>query len=154
MHSNRHRHESPAQTKGCLVRWGSFYDVTVNLLTLGHADRLRQLTLDQALLKSGESILDVGCGTGRVTIPAKLRIGEDGNAAGMDPAPEMIALANRRAERVGLQIDFRVGVIEALPFPDATFDVVTSSLMMHHLPHPLQVKGVAETLRVLKAGGF
>jgi ubiquinone/menaquinone biosynthesis C-methylase UbiE len=151
MHTHPHHSESAAQTEGRLVPWASFYDLTVTLLTLGHADRLRQLTLDQALLKPGESILDVGCGTGGVTIPAKIRVGENGSAAGIDPALEMIAVARRKAERARLEIDFRVGVIEALPFPDETFDVVTSSLMMHHLPAHLQVKGVAEILRVLRS---
>jgi ubiquinone/menaquinone biosynthesis C-methylase UbiE len=153
MHTHTHGNESPAQTEGRLIRWGAFYDLSVNIMTLGQASRLRRMTVDQALLKPGESVLDVGCGTGGVTIPAKIRVGENGNAAGIDPSPEMIAVANRKAERGGLQIDFRVGVIESLPFPDETFDAVTSSLMMHHLPADLQVKGVAEILRVLKPGG-
>lgn len=153
MHTHTHGHKSPAQTEGRLIRWGSFYDLTVNLMTLGRANRLRDLTLDQSLLNPGESLLDVGCGTGGVTIPAKLRVGENGSAAGIDPAPEMITVAKRKAQRAGLQIDFRVAVIESLPFPDASFDVVTSSLMMHHLPHHLQVKGLTEILRVLKPGG-
>jgi ubiquinone/menaquinone biosynthesis C-methylase UbiE len=65
----------------------------------------------------------------------------------------MIAVAAQKARRKGLEIDFRLGVIEALPYADASFDVVTSSLMMHHLPEHLQVKGLAEIYRVLKPGG-
>jgi ubiquinone/menaquinone biosynthesis C-methylase UbiE len=148
-----HSHESPAQTEGRLIRWATFYDGLVNIVTLGHAGMLRSQTLDHAMLKPGEKVLDVGCGTGGVTIPAKRRVGQDGSTAGIDPAPEMIAVAKKKALRSGLEIDFRVGVIESLPYEDATFDVVTSSLMMHHLPEDLRVKGLAEVKRVLKPGG-
>ncbi len=153
MHKHTHSPESTAQTEGRLVPWASFYDLLVNILTLGRAHRLRILTVDQALLQPGETLLDVGCGTGGVTIPARIRVGESGSAVGIDPAPEMIAVARRKASRAGLEVDFRVGVIESLPFPDETFDAVTSSLMMHHLPQHLQVKGFAEVKRVLKPGG-
>lgn len=153
MHTGTHLPESPAPTEGRLIPWASFYDLTVNLMTLGRASRLRRMTVDQALLQPGETLLDVGCGTGGVTIPAKMRVGIKGSAAGIDPDPEMIALARRKAKRAGIEIDFRVGVIESLPFPDETFDVATSSLMMHHLPEHLQVEGLAEIRRVLKPGG-
>jgi len=148
-----HSHENPAQTEGRLIRWASSYDLLTGFLTFGQAKRLRNLTIDQALLKPGEAILDVGCGTGGVTIPAKRRVGINGRAAGIDPSPEMIAVAQKKAQRMGLEIDFRMGVIEALPYPDASFDVVTSSLMMHHLPEHLQVKGLVEIYRVLIPGG-
>ncbi len=125
----------------------------MNLLTLGQAWRLRKLTIEQALICAGDHVLDVGCGTGDVTLPAKVRAGRDGHAYGIDPAPEMIAAARVKAAQKGLEIDFRVGVIESLPFPDASMDVVTSSLMMHHLPDDLKVRGLAEIYRVLKSGG-
>lgn len=153
MQTHTHGSASPAPTEGRLIRWAAFYDATVNIMTLGQARRLRNLTVDHSLLKPGESVLDAGCGTGGVTIPAKRRVGNSGSAAGIDPAPEMIAVARQKAVRAGLEIDFRVGVIESLPFPDATFDAVTSSLMMHHLPRQVQVKGLAEVRRVLKPGG-
>jgi ubiquinone/menaquinone biosynthesis C-methylase UbiE len=87
-----------------------------------------------------------------VTLLAKTRA-KHGKVYGIDPAPEMIAVARKKATRKGLDIDFRVGVIEALPFPDSSLDVVTSSLMMHHLPEDLKVRGLAEIYRVLKPGG-
>jgi ubiquinone/menaquinone biosynthesis C-methylase UbiE len=148
-----HHHTAPVQTEGRLIRWASSYDFLTNILTFGQAKRLRSMTIDSAGLKPGDSILDVGCGTGGVTIPAKQRVGASGKAAGIDPSPEMIAVAQHKAQRKGLEIDFRMGVIEALPYPDASFDVVTSSLMMHHLPEHLQAKGLAEIYRVLKPGG-
>jgi ubiquinone/menaquinone biosynthesis C-methylase UbiE len=110
------------------------------------------MTVDQALIEPGDTVLDVGCGTGDVTLLAKTRAGE-GVVYGIDPAPEMIAVARKKAAQKGLDIDFRVGVIESLPFPDASIDVVTSSLMMHHLPEDLKVHGLAEIYRLLKPGG-
>src|SRR5215216_4265349 len=130
MHTHTHAPDAPAQTDGRLIRWASFYDGLVNIMTLGQARRLRVMTVDQALLKPGENVLDVGCGTGAVTIPAKIRVGKNGTVAGIDPAPEMIAVARKKVSRQGLEIDFRVGVMESLSFPDETFDAVTSSLMM------------------------
>jgi demethylmenaquinone methyltransferase/2-methoxy-6-polyprenyl-1,4-benzoquinol methylase/phosphoethanolamine N-methyltransferase len=135
-----------------LIRWAAFYDFVVNIPTLGQARRLRKMTVDQALIQPGDDVLDVGCGTGGVTLPAKIQA-QAGKVYGIDPAPEMVAFARKKAARKGLDIDFRVGVIEALPFPDASMDVVTSSMMMHHLPDDLKVRGLAEVFRVLKPGG-
>jgi demethylmenaquinone methyltransferase/2-methoxy-6-polyprenyl-1,4-benzoquinol methylase/phosphoethanolamine N-methyltransferase len=151
-HFHSHSVEHPAQTEGRLIRWASYYDFAVNITTLGQARRLRRMTVDQALIKPGDTVLDVGCGTGEVTLLAKTHA-KDGNVYGIDPAPEMIAVARKKASRKGLDIDFRVATIESLPFPDASIDVVTSSLMMHHLPENLKVRGLAEIYRVLKPGG-
>jgi ubiquinone/menaquinone biosynthesis C-methylase UbiE len=152
-HSHTHATEEPAQTQGRLIRWASRYDLFTNILTFGQSWRLRKMTVDHAQIQPGDSVLDVGCGTGEVTIPAKIRAGNDGYAYGIDPAPEMVAVAREKAKRKNIEIDFRLGVIEALPFPDSSMDVVTSSLMMHHLPDELRVRGLAEIYRVLKPGG-
>lgn len=144
--------QQPAETEGSLIRWAPYYDFVTNLMTLGHARRLRRLTIDNALVRPGDNVLDVGCGTGEVTLLAKTRA-KEGWVYGIDPAPEMIEVARKKATRKNLEIDFRVGVIESLPFPDASIDVVTSSLMMHHLPDDLKVRGLAEVYRVLKPGG-
>jgi ubiquinone/menaquinone biosynthesis C-methylase UbiE len=151
-HFHSHSAEQAAQTEGRLIRWAPYYDWATSIMTLGQARRLRRTTVDQALINPGDSVLDVGCGTGEVTLLAKTRV-KDGSVYGIDPAPEMIAVARRKASRKGLSIDFRVSVIEALPFPDASIDVVTSSLMMHHLPENVKVRGLAEIYRVLKPGG-
>jgi demethylmenaquinone methyltransferase/2-methoxy-6-polyprenyl-1,4-benzoquinol methylase/phosphoethanolamine N-methyltransferase len=151
-HFHSHSTEHPPQTEGRLIRWAPYYDFSVNIVTLGQARRLRRMTVDQALIKPGDVVLDVGCGTGDVTLLAKTRARE-GVVYGIDPAPEMIAVARKKAAQKGLDIDFRVGVIESLPFPDTSIDVVTSSLMMHHLPEDLKVHGLAEIYRLLKPGG-
>ena len=151
-HSHFHSVEQPAQTEGSLIRWAPYYDIVTNFMTLGQARRLRKLTVENALIQRGDSVLDVGCGTGEVTLLAKVHA-KDGKVYGIDPAPEMISVARQKAARKKLAIDFRVGVIEALPFPNESLDVVTSSLMMHHLPEYLKERGLMEIYRVLKPGG-
>ena len=152
MAHHSHSVEQPAQTEGALIRWAPYYDFTVNIIALGRARMLRRMTVDNALIKPGDTVLDVGCGTGEVTLLAKART-KEGKVYGIDPAPEMVAVAKKKAARKRLDIDFRVGVIEALPFSDASIDVVTSSLMMHHLPDDLKARGLKEIYRVLKPDG-
>jgi ubiquinone/menaquinone biosynthesis C-methylase UbiE len=72
---------------------------------------------------------------------------------GIDPSSEQIARARAKAARRNVPVEFEVGVIEQLAFPDQTFDVVLSTLMMHHLPASLKRQGLVEIARVLKPGG-
>ena len=113
---------------------------------------MREKLLALAVPSPAESALDVGCGTGTLTIGIKAKIAA-GAVKGIDASPEMIDFAREKAAKARSEIDFQVGLIEAIPFPDATFDLVTSSLMLHHLPDDLKRKGLAEIRRVLKPGG-
>ena len=97
--------------------------------------------------------MDVGCGTGALSILAKLAVGEKGEAAGIDIAANMISRAQQKASKAGLEIDFRVASVDELPYPNAHFDLVTSSMMFHHLPVSIKKKGLREIHRVLKEDG-
>jgi ubiquinone/menaquinone biosynthesis C-methylase UbiE len=147
------RHEAAPVTTGRTIAWARYYDAVVAILTRGRARAMREATVDLAAIALGEAVLDVGCGTGAVAMTARRRLGPAGNVYGIDASPQMIAVARRKAQRADLVIDYRVAAVEALPFPDRTFDVVISSLMMHHLPHDLQRTALAEMHRVLKPGG-
>jgi ubiquinone/menaquinone biosynthesis C-methylase UbiE len=136
-----------------MIRWAKYYDLSVSIFLLGRRRQLRQATVALAQISPGARVLEVGCGTGDVALVASQQAGPSGAVSGIDPAPEMIAVARDKAVRLGATVDFQVGVIEALAFADASFDVVLSSLMMHHLPDDLKRQGLAEIARVLKPGG-
>ncbi len=144
---------SAKETRGSVLNWARRYDLLMGLVTLGREQAFRQRIADLAQLQPGERVLDVGCGTGTLAIIARQRVGETGGVSGIDPSWQMIARARHKAERVGLSITFQVGVIEQLAFPDQSFDIVLSTLMMHHLPDTLKRRGLAEIVRVLKPGG-
>lgn len=127
------------------------YDRYCPVIGLGRA--FRQETLRHAELSSGESVLDVGCGTGVLTRLAALAVGQTGYVIGIDPAAKMIEVARKNALEQGSHAEFRLAVIENLPFEDNRFDCVLSSAMLHHLPPDVKLKGLSEVHRVLKPGG-
>lgn len=163
MHSfARHRHSSTskapaADTKGLVLNGGWSHDLMAWFIDIflfrGQWRKLRQRTITLARIQPGEQVLDVGCGTGTLALEVKPRVGATGRVAGIDPGTRQIARARSKATRRHLPIDFQIGVIEQLPFPDQTFDVVFSTLMMHHLPAGLKRQGLGEIARVLKPGG-
>jgi ubiquinone/menaquinone biosynthesis C-methylase UbiE len=153
LHHARHGEESAHQTRGLVMNWGWRYDLLLWFITCGRERSFRQKIADLAQVRPGEAVLDVGCGTGSLALVAKERVGVLGRVCGIDPAPEQIVRARHKADRRDLSIDFQVGVIEQLPYPDQSFDVVLSTFMMHHLPDDLKRRGLAEIARVLKPGG-
>ena len=148
---------SAKETKGLILNGGWRYDLmgwfVDTFLFRGQLRELRLRTANLARIQPGEQVLDVGCGTGTLAMEVARRVGRAGRVAGVDPGTQQIARARAKAARRNLPIDFQIGVIEQLAFPDQTFDVVFSTLMMHHLPASLKRQGLAEIARVLKPGG-
>jgi demethylmenaquinone methyltransferase/2-methoxy-6-polyprenyl-1,4-benzoquinol methylase/phosphoethanolamine N-methyltransferase len=101
----------------------------------------------------GERLLDCGCGPGHLPLAALDRLGPDGKASGIDASPKMIQTAKRNASRRGAEVDFRLAAMEDLPFEDETFDMVTTTLVLHHLPDDVLADAVGEMFRVLVPGG-
>ncbi len=107
-----------------------------------------ELLCEAVDLRSGDDVLDVATGSGNTAISAARRFC---NVTGMDLAPESIEHARRRAEAEGMEITFEVGDAEDLSYPDASFDVVLSTIGVMFCPD--QEKAASELLRVTKPGG-
>jgi ubiquinone/menaquinone biosynthesis C-methylase UbiE len=135
-----------------VVRWAARYDLLIWILTLGRERRFREQLLRPARLQRGESVLDVGCGTGTLAIIAKHGVGT-GAVHGVDASPEMITRARHKAQRARVDVGFHVASADALPFPDDHFDIALSTVMLHHLPRAVRVAAVREMRRVLKPSG-
>jgi SAM-dependent methyltransferase len=101
-----------------------------------------------AKIRAGDKVLDVACGTGVVGITAA-RLGAKVSA--LDLTPELLERARENASIAEVQIDFREGDVEALPFADGEFDVVVSQF--GHMFAPRPEVAIREMLRVLKTGG-
>jgi 2-polyprenyl-6-hydroxyphenyl methylase/3-demethylubiquinone-9 3-methyltransferase len=108
----------------------------------------RVLVDDSGIDPQGRKTLDVGCGGG-ILAEEFARLGCD--VTGIGPSEKSIASARAHARQEGLAIDYRMGTGEALPFPDAAFEVVYCCDVLEHVEDVGRV--VAEIARVLRPGG-
>jgi ubiquinone/menaquinone biosynthesis C-methylase UbiE len=97
------------------------------------------------------TILDVACGTGESTLAWRRRF-PDARIVAVDVSPYMLAVAERKLAH-DANVEVRCLNAESLPFEDASFDLVTASLMFHELPEDVSPVVLAELARVAKPGG-
>lgn len=122
--------------------WGLFTPLeTMTTLTASTLVQFSQL-------QTGDTVLDVGCGTGVVAITAA-RIGAI--VSGLDISPQLLAHAENNKQLAYLDIDFKEGDAEELPYSNASFDVVLSQF--GHMFATNAQRTMDEMLRVLKPGG-
>jgi SAM-dependent methyltransferase len=105
-----------------------------------------------ALIKPGDTVVDLGSGAGNDCFVARAETGETGRVIGVDMTEAMIAKARRNAEKLGYSnVEFYPGEIESLPLDNDLADVVVSNCVMNLVPD--KRKAFAETYRILKPGG-
>jgi SAM-dependent methyltransferase len=137
---------------GIVIRDVAMYDLQSRLL---HRSLFRPIAADiAAVAPPGSRVLEVGCGPGHLSIRLARVHGLQVTALDLDPAMIERARANAGVgEGEGPQRGpaFVVGDVASLPFPDGSFDLVVSTLSMHHWAEP--TRGLAQIARVLRPGG-
>lgn len=129
------------------------YDIMLRLFWGSRERTYRQQVLRLTGIGPGERLLDIGCGTGTLAIAAKAVVGPTGTVAGIDASPEMIARARNKTRKSHLEISLTRSSADSLPFPDASFDAVLSTTVLHCLPRPALASCLGEMRRVLIPGG-
>ncbi len=151
-----HHDHGRASPVGALIRWPRRYDLIAAIAFAGRGRRFRAQLARQLDLRPGRRVLDVGCGTGTLTLALARVVGPNGSADGVDAAAEMVATAARKARRARRgrpPARFQVAAAQRLPFPDGSMDAAVTSLMIHHLPPADRGTAVGELIRVLRPGG-
>jgi ubiquinone/menaquinone biosynthesis C-methylase UbiE len=126
------------------------YDTLIRLTMPERAFKRR--LIEQARIRAGHAVLDIGCGTGTLAIMAK-RAHPDATIVGLDGDPKILAIAAHKVAAAGLDVALHHGMAFELPYPDGSFDRVLSSLVLHHLTPEDKRRTLAECYRVLRPGG-
>ena len=132
------------------------YELGAKLVMLGDNDDYafhRSFTETAIPHRRYAAIVDLGCGFGKSTWPLKRRF-PDARVIGLDLAAPCLRLAQDRANAAGLAIEFRQADCSATGLPEASTDLVTSTMLIHELPQPVLSATLGECWRILKPGGL
>jgi len=113
---------------------------------------IKRRMLDLCRVRTGDRVLDVGCGIGHEVLRLAQHVGPQGLVVGVNANPSMIAEARRRAEGETLTIALEVGDAQHLAFPDDSFDLCRTERVLRYLETPQTA--LAEMTRVVRPGGF
>jgi ubiquinone/menaquinone biosynthesis C-methylase UbiE len=126
------------------------YELTSVIAFGGRRRRVYRRIVAVSGARPGDRVLDVGCNGGYLARLLAAAVTPGGQVAGVDPSPSAIAYATRRAPA---NATFTVGAAQDLDWPEGTFDRVTSTLAVHHIPEADRAAAFAEMFRVTRPGG-
>jgi ubiquinone/menaquinone biosynthesis C-methylase UbiE len=143
---NKNDHFIPALGLDALT---PLYDLVLNWVF--QEARFKQQLVNQANIQSGQRVLDLGCGTGTLTLLIK-QAHPDADVIGLDGDFTVLTLARAKAERADVPLALHAGMAFQLPYPDQAFDRVLTSLVLHHLTTENKQRTLHEVYRVLQPG--
>jgi SAM-dependent methyltransferase len=126
------------------------YDPVIRATT--REGRFKEMLVEQAAAEPGHRVLDLGCGTGTLAIQVKRRQ-PGAEVVGLDADPEMLERARTKASEAGVELRLDEGYSTELPYEDASFNRVLSTLFFHHLDPEPKRQTAREIARVLRKGG-
>lgn len=146
-----HRTRLPSAPRDGAIAQARAYELFSAVVFAGSRRRIFGRLVELADVSAGDEVLDIGCGPGYLTALAAQAASPGGRAVGVDVSEPMVAQARRT--RAAASCSFQVGAAEALEQADSSFDVVVSSLTVHHIPKAARATAFAEMYRVLRPGG-
>src|ERR1700730_9701268 len=114
--------------------------------------RIKRQLIQQARIAKGQCVLDLGCGTATLTLLVK-KTHPDSSVIGIDGDARILTIARRKAKEKGLDVTFDQGMAFSLPYADASYDRIVSSLVLHHVTTGNKALTLHEAHRVLRPGG-
>ncbi|NIA27570.1 MAG: methyltransferase domain-containing protein, partial [Desulfobulbaceae bacterium] len=127
-----------------------FYDPVVRFTTRERV--VKQALIRNATVPKDATVVDIGCGTGTLTIWLKQQY-PDARVIGVDADPEILAFARNKASVAAADVEFVESNATDLPFNDGSAERVVSSLFFHHLQPADKGRALTEALRILCGGG-
>lgn len=150
MHETMNRLHGGQRGNGTTISRFRLNEVGSQIAFGGRRRRVYRRVVSLSGARPGDSVLDVGSSSGYLARKLAAAAGPAGHVTGVDPSQAAIAHARRRAQPT---MTFTVGVAQDLDLPDATFDVVTSTLAIHHVPARKREAAFREMYRVTRPGG-
>ncbi|WP_405489690.1 class I SAM-dependent methyltransferase [Nocardia sp. NBC_00511] len=150
MTSNKQVSRTESPEIGALITWPRRYRLLTDVHFMGRAGTLIRHLATASGIRPGDHAIDIGCGPGRLANELARQAGPQGRVLGIDPAAEMISYASAHAAP---NCRFELGAAQSLSQPDASFDVVTSTFAIHHIPQSQRRAALETAFRVLRPGG-